>query len=84
MQRYDMYVAYYSPDVPYVESEPINDGSWVRADDVDRLEQIERAAKAYLDAHDSPFGGRALQSYDEWLIRCSDARAALRKALEAI
>ena len=41
--------------------------------------KIERAAKAYIEAHDAPYTTGV--SHDDYLIRCSDARAALRKAL---
>lgn len=46
---------------------------------VPRHVAIERAARALLAAHDAPY--TTGDSHDSWLISCSEAREALRKAL---
>lgn len=75
VKRYNIYAKpwdYRSADLEVEESVR---GDWVESSEVERLERIEAAAKAVLEAHDS-------DNLRDWLTRCDEARQALRAALE--
>lgn len=69
-----MFVGYYSPDVAYVDSEPSEDGSWVRADDAlaeiaalrAKIDAVRKTATAYCAMHMmSPIGVRLFNDLGE-------------------